>query len=248
MNKPEFYTKDFFSLLIIYAQKRAEIEDIEILESVKLYTPIYFLIGNYSFEFDPSSSIWIQLINRYKNGEDLVEISYSLHVVNYQNHSKRRKWYGCFGYKYEENSNGNGIIKIHFQNDGKSKEGPLASNQKENRLHELRDMFADIKQSYPNAKYVQGGSWLYNIEAYKRLFPKEFFADMKSRVPKTQILVIWGQFVNSEWEVKTDIADRFLNRLNKAKTVDDLNNAFEMWEFFPSADIKYFYSFYRNIS
>ena len=169
-----------------------------------------------------------------------------MYIKNYQEFSNF-KWFGCFRYSFVEDEKGNGIVKLHFLNNSTSKEGPLALSQRGKRLKELKDLFEDVKENYPNAKYVQGGSWLYNLESYKRLFPKEYTNNMKSISPKPQMLVIWGQFINSEWGVKKDMAEEFLSRLEKAKTEKDLENVFELKELFPKGDIKYFYDFYSKV-
>ncbi len=53
-------------MIIEYASKRGEIEGIDIIESIKRYTPIFFLIGNYSWDFNPESKYWKELIDRYE--------------------------------------------------------------------------------------------------------------------------------------------------------------------------------------
>ena len=169
-----------------------------------------------------------------------------MYIKNYQKFSKH-KWFGCFRYRFVEDENIDGTIKLHFLNDRTSLEGPLASSQIGNRLQELKEMFEDVKKNHLNAKYVQGSSWLYNLESYKRLFPKEYTKNMKSIYPKPQMLVIWGQFINSEWEINKERAERFLKRLGKCKTEEDLKNVFEMMELSPRCEIKYFYDFYSKI-
>ena len=77
--------------------------------------------------------------------------------------------------------------------------GPLATSTMDDRIGELTKMFTVIKQQHPDIKKVQGGSWLYNYENYRNLFPSEFTNEMQAREkPQTQYMVIWGQFINSE--------------------------------------------------
>lgn len=246
MIRKEEYPKQLFGLIIEYAKKKSEISGLERIETIKNHTPIYYLIGNYDWEFKEDSIYWKEFLERYNHGGDLVELVYDMYIRNYQEFSNH-KWFGCFRYRYVENEQGEGIVKMHFLNDRSSKEGPLASNQKGNRLKELKELFEDVKKNHPNAKYVQGGSWLYNLESYKRLFPKEYTKDMKSIFPKPQMLVIWGQFINSEWEINKERAESFLNRLENCKTEEDLKNVFELVELFPKCEIKYFYEFYSKI-
>ncbi len=246
MIRREEYPKGLIDLIIQYAKKRSQIFGLELIESIKNFTPVYYLIGNYDWEFKEDSIYWQEFLQRYENGEDLVELVYDMYIKNYQEFSNF-KWFGCFRYRFLEDEKGNGIVKLHFLNNRTSKEGPLALSQKEKRLKELKELFEDVKENYPNAKYVQGGSWLYNLESYKRLFPKEYTNNMKSISPKPQRLVIWGQFINSEWSVKKDMAEEFLSRLGKAKTEKDLEKVFELKEMFPKGDIKYFYDFYSKV-
>jgi hypothetical protein len=246
MCRKEEYPKELFTLIVEYAKKRSEILSANLVETIKTNTPIYYLIGNYTWEFKEDSIYWKEFIKKFHKEEDLVELIYDMYIRNYKEFSNH-KWFGCFRYRFIENEKGEGIVKIHFLNNRTSKEGPLASSQKESRLRELKNMFKDVKDNHPNAKYVEGGSWLYNLEAYKRLFPKEYFIYMKSSHPKPQRLVIWGQFVNSEWSIKKDIAERFLNRLASAKTQEDLEKVFELVDLFPKSKIDYFYKFYSII-
>ena len=246
MIRREKYPKELINLIIQYAKKRSQISGLELIESIKNFTPVYYLIGNYDWEFKEDSIYWQEFLQRYKNGEDLVELVYDMYIKNYQEFINF-KWFGCFRYRFVEDEKGNGIVKLHFLNNSTSKEGPLALSQRGKRLKELKDLFEDVKENYPNAKYVQGGSWLYNLESYRRLFPKEYFNNMESISPKPQKLVIWGQFINSEWGVKKDMAEEFLSRLEKAKTEKDLENVFELKEMFPKGDIKYFYDFYSKV-
>ena len=246
MIKREKYPKELINLIIQYAKKRSQISRLELIESIKNFTPVYYLIGNYDWEFKEDSIYWQEFLQRYENGEDLVELVYDMYIKNYQEFSNF-KWFGCFRYSFIEYEEGNGVVKLHFLNNCTSKEGPLALSQRGKRLQELKDLFEDVKENHPNAKYVQGGSWLYNLESYRRLFPKEYFKNIESISPKPQRLVIWGQFINSEWGVKKDMAEEFLSRLKKAKTEKDLENVFELKEMFPKGDIKYFYDFYSKV-
>ncbi len=247
MTRKEEYPKELISLIIQYAKKKAEIFKLDFIEVVKEHTPIYYLIGNHDWEFKEDSVYWQEFLERFNKGEDILELVYDMYSKNYEEYSKH-KWFGCFRYKFVEDEKGDGIVKMHFLNDRTSKDGPLASSQKENRLRELKELFDDVKRNHPNAKYVQGGSWLYNLESYKRLFPKEYINNMKSINPKTQMLVIWGQFVNSEWGINKERAEQFLKRLKKSKTEEDLKNAFELKELFPKCKIEYFYNFYSHAS
>ena len=63
--------------------------------------------------------------------------------------------------------------QIHFSNrDSADDVGPLSRAKTPRRLAELKTMFGFIRETWPEAISVQGGSWLYNLEAYRlRLLP-----------------------------------------------------------------------------
>lgn len=170
-----------------------------------------------------------------------------MQLENYKEFGSDQKWFGCFRYKYvEDQKTGEKIVKIHFKNADVSGFGPLDSRNTETRMNELKEMFKEIKEKYPEVEYVQGGSWLYNYESYKRLFPKSFIENMKTITAKTQYLVIWGQFLNSENLIKEDMKLRFLSKVTTATNIVELKNSFELVEYFPKGKIEDFYEFYFN--
>ena len=70
-----------------------------------------------------------------------------------------------------------GAVKIHFRNrynDGSI--GPLHASRTVERRRELTAMFGFVAKRWPEAKTVNGASWLYNTEGYRRLFPLEYGA------------------------------------------------------------------------
>jgi len=72
MIRREKYPKELINLIIQYAKKRSQIFGLELIESIKNFTPVYYLIGNYDWEFKEDSIYWQEFLQRYENGEDLV--------------------------------------------------------------------------------------------------------------------------------------------------------------------------------
>ena len=69
------------------------------------------------------------------------------------------------------------IVRLHFYN--RDPLGPLSRARSGERRRELADMFAYIKKRFPHVTQVEGRSWLYGTEAYRRFFPEEY---VRSRV------------------------------------------------------------------
>ena len=70
-------------------------------------------------------------------------------------------------------------------------------------IENLRRMFQHIKDNVSVAKTVKGNTWLYNLEAYRRLFPPDYTAQMEVNESHVfQFLSLWGQFFDRNWQVK----------------------------------------------
>lgn len=150
--------------------------------------------------------------------------------------------FGCFSCEPPDAA---GSVKIHFANeDSADGTGPLSHLKADRRREELRAMFAQVRETWPNAASVRGASWLYNLKAYRRLFPPAFGA---SRLAPPQLRLngtsSWGQFLDHTEAVKPDLTAVFLRNL---ETLD----ASRPWLAFPlralmtTAPIERFYDFY----
>ena len=115
--------------------------------------------------------------------------------------------FGCFAY---EPRNADGIVGIHFNNrDTDAEGGPLSHAKVGRRREELTRLFAHVAKASPPDTVIRGGSWLYHVEAYRRLFPPAYGA---SRAPYTRPIALrgtatWGQVIDSREGVRPDIRD-----------------------------------------
>lgn len=133
-----------------------------------------------------------------------------------------------------EAPNKDGVVRIHFRNRvNKDSVGPLHASNIETRRAELAEMFAHVAQRWPGAKAVNGASWLYNTEGYRRLFPKEFAESRSPLVGPRPIhgLSTWGQFLDFRGHVKPPIVETFMQNL---KSLDPA----QPWLVFPYAVLK----------
>ncbi|HEY2048490.1 MAG TPA: hypothetical protein VGH03_04060 [Caulobacteraceae bacterium] len=150
--------------------------------------------------------------------------------------------FGCFHYELLIPDD---VVRIHFSNrDSADKCGPLARAKADRRRSELREMFGSIRAQHPGARSVRGGSWLYNLEAYRRLFPPEYAASVftpeQVRLDGTSS---WGQLLDFRGFVKPAVRQALLDNLR------DLDIA-APWKAFPphalgaQCAIEDFYRFY----
>ncbi len=131
--------------------------------------------------------------------------------------------FGCFEF---HGSDATDVVRLHFYN--RDAEGPISKARAGVRRHELESMFAFIGKRFPNAGYVEGRSWLYGTEAYRRLFPDDY---VRSRIliesgDRFQGMARWGQFLDREGKVKPELKEIFLRNIARL-------NADRLWEAFP---------------
>ena len=79
---------------------------------------------------------------------------------------------------------------------------------------------------HPEAAWLRGRSWLYSVEAYRRIFPEVFLAGLQPREPDLQFLACWGQLLDGAWRTRGDIASVLLHGVKLASTTNDLEAAF----------------------
>ena len=106
-------------------------------------------------------------------------------------------------------------------------------------------MFRYIKAHVPQARTVQGNSWLYNLDAYCRLLPPEYTSSMPiSAEHEFQFLALWGQCFDRHWQVRSEIADVLLQRVDALSHLADLRQCFPYQIRQPRCSIDAFYTFY----
>ena len=151
--------------------------------------------------------------------------------------------FGCFALDPPDTT---GAARIHFyNNDSTDGVGPLAAAKAPARRAELRAMFAYLRAAYPAARTLRGGSWLYNLEAYRRLFPPAYVASRAPMAaPRLAGASTWGQLLRHDESVNAAVRDTLLANL-------DALDPTEPWAVFPyraqvtSAPVEAFYGFYE---
>lgn len=251
------YPKGLFDTQFAFAKIVAERRGISVIEAVEEYAPLL----NKAIHTEGKEKELLPGLT----DDNLAEVgyaevlkrrkSYSKEGLKYQDGKEGR--FGCFYYRYDDATK---TISPHFFNaeaeeefqDGKDvSKGPLSKEKIDRRKAELADMFRDIKGKHPDAKVVQGRSNLYNLEAYRRLYPPTYEVgeiDYSPELWKGQT-DIWGQFLGGnekavgEYGFKKEAADEFLE---KAKDVplDALVDAVPMPPRTAHGNIQDFYDFY----
>ena len=67
---------------------------------------------------------------------------------------------------------------------------------------------------------MRGTSWLYNLPAYRRLFPASYLASAAPVPAAWQRMPLWGQFPDRHGGVRPGPAALFLGRLDALASMD----------------------------
>lgn len=241
--------RDYFDLQLRLARTIVALRGDSLARAVALYTNFHRRFGLGRIQGLPTSNYWrryTSTLERLTAHERMVAWTQECFARAPEerlpvNHHQ----FGCFSCAPP---NRDGLVRIHFSNkDSKGGSGPLSRANMENRTRELKDMFAFVRRTFPSANGVQGGSWIYNLEAYRRLFPPEFGASRE--LPRRPICLhgssSWGQFLDHRNAVKPELREEFLDNL-KQLDMDHPWRAFPMPARLARAPIGLFYEYYSD--
>ena len=237
------YSKPFFELQLIFAQKMADLSQQPFEQAVLESTAFYRILG-LDWSFNPTHPVWQEYIQGFQQARDKVDFTYQFYLQRYdsiEKFSEEEHW-GCFAYAYHPEHR---MIHIHFSDEDRSIYGPLSRQRIDVRKAELRAMFQQILQRHPDVRVVQGGSWLYNWESYKRLFPQEFGQSAKKQArPGLSGRAIWGQFLRRGWKIHEETMAVFLQRVGQLERVEEYGGCFPYAVLLTVAPVELFYEFY----
>ena len=242
-SKAERY-RDFFDLQLRFAEAIAEKTSIPIAEAVLLYTNFHRRFGLGDVTAEGPRPPWLEYargLSRLGTHDERAGWTQTFYA---QAPEERRSFpdrlFGCFYFHADGASD---IVRLHFYN--RDPLGPLSKARAAERQRELARMFACARQRFPHVRQVEGRSWLYGTEAYRRLFPERY---VRSRIAtendrRFQGMSRWGQFLDRHGNVKPVLKEAFLQNIGRL----DPNR---LWEAFPlpsfrvSAPIDAFYQCY----
>jgi hypothetical protein len=238
------YPKELFDLNFAFVFKASEILERPWPDLLLDYTHTFrrFRLGA---ELDPLNSTWLQFLDGVRQADEPAAYAYQFYLKREREAGplQRELAFGCFSYALERRGS-DIVLRIHFANQDIEGTGPLSRERQPERLAELTRMFHHAQQQLPQLCRVLGASWLYNLPGYRRLFPPAFIASLTARTPDFPMLALWGQFLDHHWQVRPDLAKAFLERVEKARTMKDLQGTFPYSILTANAEIETFYAFF----
>jgi hypothetical protein len=228
----------FFDIQLRFAGSITRVSHFSFEEAIFRFTNIYLQCLGRSF--DPVHPDWQIYLNGLRQTSDQALWTYAF----YESRKKHipPSLNGCFQYVYLADKR---TIRPHFINTDTSGYGPLSRERMPARLQELKALFTEIRQRHEDTQYVRGVSWLYNLEAYKRLFPAQYTHAMEIMDGEFQYLALWGQFLQRDGQIREPLVSSFLSCCRRKRRLEDLLVCFPYPVLQTSCPIAAFYKFYE---
>ncbi len=239
------YPQAYFELQVRFARRVSTLSGIPFHDALLHWTSFYKLLGA-DGDFDPADTVWRGLLLHLHDDASLDEQTTAIYAYYLQRSADIPTFadhphWGCFAYEWRPEARS---IRLHFGAMDSPEPGPLSRQLIEARKAELRAMVSDAHRAHPEAEWVIGGSWLYNLEAYRRLFPTSFGQSATPDEPHIQFRALWGQFLRSDFSLEPDRATLFLARVSALSDIGEYAGCFPFQVLLTRAPMRDFLDFY----
>jgi hypothetical protein len=235
------YARGFFDLQVDFAETVSALSGRPLERTLLEHTNFYIRFG-FGRDFDADHPGWREYLAALRDAKDPREATYRFYRTRPPVVAPPGivATFGCFAYARLSSDR----IRLHFRNAEPDGASPLAKDRMERRLAELAALFAHVKQTAPEQVRVGGASWLYNLGAYRRLFPESYLATARVAHGRFRHMPLWGQFVNRNGEVREHLARAFRERLARQSSLDGLDECFPLQVLALEAPLREFHEFY----
>ena len=121
------------------------------------------------------------------------------------------------------------VITRHFTAPNRTDRSPLSPENIPVQEENMRRMYTAIRRRHPDAKYVQGTSWLMSEPRYQHLLPAEAVTEsIEIRPPELQYTsdMVWGQFIAANGKGHRPNYQRFSANLKRAQSEEAVITSF----------------------
>jgi hypothetical protein len=236
------YTRSYFDLQLRFAARVAALSRMPLARVLLDYTNLYVRFG-IGRAFDATQPVWRDFLAGVEREADLLDWTCEFYRTRLPDAGPPAVVASCGCFSYARL--GDDRIRLHFQNAEEAGRSPLGAERREHRLADLRALFAAVRQREPRPPRVVGASWLYNLPAYRRLFPEAYLATAVETPPRFRNMPMWGQFLDRHGEVRQAVAEPFLRRVSGQVSVEGLARCFPFQVLALEAPASVFDAFYQ---
>jgi hypothetical protein len=235
--------KRFISIQLAFARRMSELSGSPIsdtlIDCTNLRTLLNIHVTNESASDVPE---WQTFLGGLDTANDADQWAYS-HYLEKEKTEPELEDRSCFWYSYPFRDQPK--VRLHFSNADRSGHGALSLERTDARQAELIEILTEIHTKHPDAETVRGGSWLYNLDPYCRLFPPEYIASRKPVGYELQFWALWGQFLRGGFRISEEAVQQFLESVERAATAEECEQSFPYEVLRPECDIQHFYQYYE---
>jgi len=235
------YAKAFFDLQLQFAHKVTELSGLPLPHVLLAYTNLYIRFG-LGRDFNPAHPIWQAYLAGLQDINDRRDWTYRFYLTRAEAIAGPPvvATFGCFSYALWRGDR----IRLHFQNADTEEHSSLGVACLGQRRADLTALFGHVQRTRPERVQVVGVSWLYNLEAYRRLFPVSYVTTARVISDRFQSMPLWGQFLDRHGDIKERMTRPFLERLERQGSVERLHECFPFQVLTVEAPVREFYDFY----
>jgi hypothetical protein len=233
---------DYFDLQLKFAEVVAAKTGVDLAHAVFTHTNFFMRLSfGTRHDLDENHPGWRQFAAELVAAADKSACVYRTYLDAPPAPPSAATPFGCFSV---DPVGADGIVRCHFGNKEPGDASPLSAGRVAARRDELRALFAHVRERWPHARIVNGNSWLYHFESYRRLFPESFGASrsLLRHSPLIHGTSRWGQFLDFRGRVLREMRNNFLANLARVDAVH-LCDAFPVPTYRTTAPVEDFYAF-----
>jgi hypothetical protein len=236
------FAKDFFDLQFAFAERVRDLSgtplEVALFESTNLYVRLGF-----GRDFKSDHPGWQSYLGGLRGAGDGREWTYRFYLREPEARTAPSvvAAFGCFSYAVRDGEH----VRLHFRNAEAEDHSPLGAARTRQRHAELSALCAHLKPRLSRDTPVVGASWLYNLEAYRRLFPPGYVSTASPIRGAFRSMALWGQFLDRRGEVRRPATAAFRAALARASDPGDLEACFPLQPLTVRASVGEFHDFYE---
>ena len=203
--------EEYFSLQLSFAERYAAVAGLPLGASIAHCTNLRRRLNLWG---PAGANRWTDFIARIGDPKNDRRDALSLCTQWYEDRPRlaAARSFGCFSFDPPDVGS---VLRIHFVPPGTLSASPLASANIGARVQELCELFSHVRRKEPGVLSVRGVSWLYSLEAYRRLFPPSYAMSVQAIDAPLHLngSSTWGQVLNWRQGVKPEMRDALLARM-----------------------------------
>jgi hypothetical protein len=219
----------FYDLQMRFAHRAARLADMPLATALLDCTNLYVRFGA-GRAFDSAQPIWQAYVSGLDECAGLAgqcewTWRYLQRCPTHRAAPLVAARFGCFSYAREPH----GGVRLHFDARIDNAMSPLDIRQIHARRDELRRLITHLQQdgAIHGDPIVHGTSWLYNLPAYRHIFPAAYVASAQP-VARLRALSLWGQFLDRHGRVREGAAATLLSRVEREHAFAGLVHCFPL--------------------